>query len=62
VRALPVRGDPVSFGHTLEDMIGGQLDAGLAITGFFEDRWTTAPEPIHRFLPCYFATRAVRPA
>lgn len=61
VRALHERGDPVSFGHTLDDLIGGQLDAGLVITGFFEDRWTTAPEPVHRFLPCYFATRALRP-
>jgi hypothetical protein len=25
-------------GHTLEDQIGGQLDAGFVLTGFFEDR------------------------
>lgn len=62
VRAMLERGEPVSFGHTLEDLIGGQLDAGLVLIGFYEDRWTTASEPVHRFLPCYFATRARRPA
>ena len=29
----------VSFSHTLDDQIGGQLDAGLQLAGFFEDRW-----------------------
>lgn len=60
VRAMLEGGAPVSFGHSLDDLIGGQLDAGLMITGFYEDRWLSAPEPIHRFLPCYFATRAQR--
>lgn len=27
------------FGHRLEDQIGGQIAAGFAITGFFEDGW-----------------------
>ena len=61
VQAMLDRGDPVSFGHSLDDLIGGQLDAGLVIVGFYEDRWLTATEPVHRFLPCYFATRARRP-
>ena len=32
--------EPFCFGHTLADQIGGQIEAGLAITGFFEDHWS----------------------
>ena len=28
---------PLEFSHTLQDQIGGQCDAGLAITGMYED-------------------------
>ena len=30
---------PMEFGHTLEDQIGGQIDAGFVIAGFYEDVW-----------------------
>lgn len=30
---------PMEFGHTLDSLIGGQIEAGFAITGFYEDRW-----------------------
>jgi ubiquinone/menaquinone biosynthesis C-methylase UbiE len=30
---------PFEFSHTLEGQIGGQLDAGFVITGFYEDRF-----------------------
>lgn len=53
-------GEPLVFGHTLEDQLGGQLDAGLMITGLFEDGWGEDKGLIHRFLPCYMATRAVK--
>lgn len=52
---------PLSFGHSLQDQIGGQLMAGFSLTGFFEDHWakdTTAP--IHAFLACYIATMAIK--
>ncbi len=29
--------EPLTFGHSLEDQIGGQIKAGLMITGFYED-------------------------
>ena len=47
------------FGHTLEDQIGGQLDAGFVLTGLFEDRDTD--HPLAKFLPAFLATRAVKP-
>jgi SAM-dependent methyltransferase len=51
-------GEPLSFGHTLEDQIGGQLDAGFRLTGFYEDggeAWK-----LSQYMPCFIATRAVR--
>jgi SAM-dependent methyltransferase len=50
---------PVEFSHTLSGQIGGQLAAGFILTGF-----TEAPHhasPTARYMPGYFATRAVKP-
>ena len=47
--------------HTLEDIIGGQVRAGFAITDFIESRRTDVRAPsINRLCPTYFATLAVR--
>jgi SAM-dependent methyltransferase len=52
-------GETLDFSHTLADQIGGQLAAGLVITGFYEDRHRAfAPA---RLMPTYFATRAIKP-
>lgn len=52
------KGEPLAFGHSLDDQIGGQIAAGFTITGFYEDSWTEAAGPIHKFLNCFVATRA----
>ncbi len=52
------KGEPLAFGHTLEDQIGGQLDAGLWLTGFFEDR--NPGDPLARLMDTYIATRATK--
>ena len=52
------RGDPLEFSHTLEDQIGGQIDAGFVIAGFYEDRHRD--DPIAAFMPTYIATRAIK--
>jgi SAM-dependent methyltransferase len=52
-------GEPLSFGHTLEDQVGGQLDAGFVLTALFEDRWPESA--LGRYLATFIATRAVRP-
>jgi SAM-dependent methyltransferase len=62
VAKLHAQGFPVSFGHTLEDQLGGQLAAGFVLTDLFEDGWDGATEPVHHFLKCYLGTRAVKPA
>ncbi len=53
--------EPLAFGHTLDDQIGGQLDAGFVLTGFFEDRYDdTAIDPLSEYLATFIATRAVK--
>ena len=50
---LAAKGSPLEFGHTLDDLIGGQIDAGFVIVGFYEDRFR--PED-HDLLGQYMAT------
>jgi SAM-dependent methyltransferase len=53
--------EPLEFGHTLADQIGGQLEAGLILTGFYEDYYNPqADDPLSRYLPTFIATRAVK--
>lgn len=61
VAQLLERQEPLSFGHTLEDLLGGQLRAGFSLTGLYEDGWPSHPSPVHAFLNCYLATRALKP-
>jgi SAM-dependent methyltransferase len=53
-------GEPLDFGHTLEDQIGGQTDAGFLIAGFYGDK-STEEDALARYLPCFYATRAIKP-
>lgn len=56
-----LRGEPLVFGHSLTRQIGGQLEAGFVLTGFYED-WQPDPRfVIDRFLPTFLATRALKP-
>jgi SAM-dependent methyltransferase len=50
---------PLEWSHTLTEQIGGQLAAGFVITGFEE--LPHHDSPTARYLPGYFATRAVKP-
>lgn len=57
-------GQPLNFGHTLEDQIGGQLDAGLLISAMYEDRFgggTTEYEAYDLYFSSFIATRAIKP-
>jgi SAM-dependent methyltransferase len=54
-------GEPLCFGHTLEDQIGGQIEAGFVISGFFEDKWSAEQSPLSTMMPCFVATRAKKP-
>jgi SAM-dependent methyltransferase len=53
--------NPLEFGHTLTDQIGGQLDVGFVLTGFFEDRYADiAKDQLSRYADTFIATRAVK--
>jgi SAM-dependent methyltransferase len=56
---LLATGRPLEFSHTLEDQIGGQLDAGFQLTALYEDRHRALR--VAEFMPTYVATRAVKP-
>ena len=49
---------PLEFGHTLDDQIGGQLETGFTITGFYEDRWPGTA--LADYMPTFIATRAMK--
>lgn len=48
---------PIEFGHSLEEQIGGQLKVGFVISGFYEDIWGTGCT-VDQYLPQYLATWA----
>jgi SAM-dependent methyltransferase len=52
--------DPLEFSHTLEDQIGGQLDAGFLLTDLFED-YGDKDDPLSKYMPAFIATRALKP-
>lgn len=52
------KGLPLEFGHSLTDLLGGQLDAGFVITDLYED--VMLDSPLSKFHPNYIATRAVK--
>lgn len=49
----------IEFGHTLEDQIQGQIDAGFAITGFYEDDFGGF-RPLDKYIKCFIATRSIK--
>jgi ubiquinone/menaquinone biosynthesis C-methylase UbiE len=50
---------PFEFGHTLENQIKGQIDAGFVITGFYEDTYG-GKYILDKYINTYIATRAVK--
>lgn len=52
---------PIDFGHSLTDLLGGQLDAGLMLTDIMEDGWGGV-DPLSDRIATFMATRAVKPA
>lgn len=51
---------PVIFGHTLEDQIGGQTEAGFVITALFEDDWSDEATILNKFSTTTIVTRAFK--
>jgi SAM-dependent methyltransferase len=50
---------PLEFGHSLEDQIAGQIEAGFLLAGFYED---LDPDMLlSKYIPTFIATRAIKP-
>jgi SAM-dependent methyltransferase len=54
------RDEPFEFGHTLDAQIGGQLEAGFVLTGFYEDRYPPDEDQLSKHIASFAATRAVK--
>ena len=55
-------GECLEFSHTLEEQIGGQIEAGFLIAGLYED--VDRPEdhdPLSAYTPVYIVTRSIKP-
>lgn len=50
--------EPLEFSHSIEEQIGGQLEAGFLLTGLYDDEQSSLQG---RYMPGYFATRAIKP-
>lgn len=49
----------IQFSHTIEEQIGGQLQAGFLLTDIYQD--TNGEGRLHELnIPCFYATRAVK--
>lgn len=62
VEARIERLEALEFSHSLETQIGGQIEAGLMIGGFYEDDWSDEATPLNRYMPTSFATLALKPS
>lgn len=50
--------EPLEFGHSLESQIGGQLQAGFIIQGFYED--TAGGDLLDSYIKTFIATLAIK--
>ena len=51
------KSDGYAWSHTLEEQLQGQISAGFAIVGFYEDRGGTA---LDQYMSGSMATKAVK--
>jgi len=49
------------FSHSLDTQIGGQIEAGFLISGFYEDWWKDENRLLNKYMPTFIATRAIKP-
>ena len=50
----------LEFSHSLDDQIGGQIDAGFVIAGLYEDSWTDEVSRLNPYMPIFIATLALK--
>ena len=54
---IVAKGEPLCVGHSLHDLIQGQIDVGLAIVGFYEDK---NGGPLDEYIDSSFVTKAIK--
>jgi hypothetical protein len=50
----------VEYSHSWEGQIGGQCEAGFAITAFYEDDWDEESTGLQSWMPMFAATRSIK--
>ena len=50
------KGEALEFSHSLDSQIGGQLNAGMVLTGLYEDNWNDESTLLNRFSTMFIAT------
>lgn len=58
--AMAEGGESIQFSHTMEEQIGGQLEAGFTLKTLYEDRDREGGARIREYAPQYMATLAVK--
>ncbi len=51
--------EPLEYGHSLEDQIGGQIKAGFIINGFYEDK--AGGDLLDDYINTFIATKSIKP-
>ena len=55
------KGETMEFSHSLDSQLGGQINAGFMIGGFYEDEWSDEAILLNKYMPTSMATLAVKP-
>lgn len=62
LEALIKAGEPLEYGHSLEDQIGGQLRVGFQMVDFYEDGWNQPPVALlSKYIDSMIATLCEKP-
>jgi len=54
------KGEALIFGHSLEEQLKGQTDAGFMLGGLYEDEHPTPRFLIEKYMPTMIATKAIK--
>lgn len=62
LQRLKNENEPFCFGHSLESLIGGQLQSGFQMVDYYDDIWASDDAKVlDQYIASTFATRAVKP-
>jgi len=56
---LFMNNEPLEFGHSLTDQIGGLMEEGFMVTSMYEDDWN-GEKKIDKYLPSFLGIRSIK--